>query len=453
MLFISLISLGIAQSAIADQPSDELLISKVDAIVTKKLQEPGGVGLSIAIARGSNIILAKGYGLAEVEHDAKADAETIFRIGSVTKQFTAAAIMRLVEQGKLTLDDDMTTYLPDYPTQGHTVTIRHLLTHTSGIKSYTSVEDFWKFGQARELTHDELLAYVKDVEFDFAPGEKFLYNNTGYYLLGMIIEKVAGVPYCQYLQDEFFTPLGLTRTRCGSNTDIIHNRAQGYEFNADVLSNDAPIGMNNPGAAGILISTAHDLIVWDQALMNGKVVSEDSLKQMTTPYTLSDGTDTGYGFGLGMRDLEGHRRIGHGGGINGFNSLLGYFPDDDLYVAVISNSQGVSAPEIARAITMAALGIENTFADLAPSPDDIERFSGMYVLGSTGLEAKIFEKGGFLFMQATDQSAIKLLYQGQGEFRASFDPAVKIIFDPDGGRDFVLHQGGKEIKGKRQPDE
>lgn len=203
----------------------------------------------------------------------------------------------------------------------------------------------------------------------------------------------------------------------------------------------------------MLISTARDLVAWNMALMSGKVVSKESLKLMITPYTLNDGEDTGYGFGISPGDLEGHTRIGHGGGINGFNSMLGYFPDDDLYVAVISNSNGVRSGQLARAIEMAALGIEETIADIAPSASDIARFSGTYVLEQVNLNAKIFEKDGFLYLQATGQPATKLLYQGKGEFRASFDTSVKIVFDPKSNRNLVLHQGGMKVKGIRKADE
>lgn len=171
-------------------PSDAQLVSDVEALVARRLQESRAVGLSIAIARGAELVLAGGYGRAELEFDVAADTDTSFRIGSVTKPFTAAAIMRLVEQGKLALDDDMSDYLPDFPTQGHTVSIRHLLTHTSGIESFTSVAEFWRTGAARELSADELLGYVEGVNFEFEPGEQYEYSNTGYYLLGRIIEEV-----------------------------------------------------------------------------------------------------------------------------------------------------------------------------------------------------------------------------------------------------------------------
>jgi len=445
-----------ASSARPDIPTDAELIASVDAIVSKALSNPGAVGLSIAIARDGKVILAKGYGMAELEHQIPATATTMFRIGSVTKQYTAAAIMRLAEQGKLSLDNELGTYFPDYPTQGHTVTVRHLLNHTSGIKSYTQIEEIMQKHIAYDMSVDELLSWVKDIPFDFAPGEQYAYNNTAYYMLGSIIEQASGTPYCQYLQDEFFTPMGLLHTRCDSNADIIPGRAQGYGMRDGELVNDRLIGMDNPGAAGMLIASAADLVRWNMALMNGEVVSAESLKLMTTPTILPDGTNTNYGFGLMMNDLEGHRRISHGGGIFGFNSTLVHYPDDDLYVAVIANG-GSSAGRLGEEISRAALDIELNIADLTPSADEIARFTGHYVIQNIELAARIFEKDGFVYLQATDQPAIRLLYQGRGEFRASFDPNVKVVFDaestePKADR-FILFQGGAQLPGIRQADD
>ena len=446
---------GLASTAIAAPPTDKQLVEEVDALVSKTLQEPGGVGLSIAIARGGKIILARGYGLAEVEHDVSANAETTFRIGSLTKQFTAAALMRLIEQDKISLDDELSAYLPDFPTQSHTVTIRHLLTHTSGIKSYTGVDEFWQTGATRELSPEELLAYVKDKKFDFEPGSKFLYNNTAYYMLGPIIESVSGMSYCEFLQSEFFGPLGLDRTRCDSNTELIANRAQGYRLVEEQLANDGLMGMANPGAAGMLLSSAQDLVKWSMALMNHKVVSADSLTLMTTPTVLPDGESTGYGFGLMMGDLDGHCRISHGGGIFGFNSSLAYFPDDDLYVAVISNSESASSSRLGNDIVRAALGIKDEVADLLVSPEIMRQFSGTYILEQFQLEAQIFEKDGQLFLQATGQPELRLLYQGKGEFRAQIDTSIKVVFEMRGDSDrsptFTLHQSGMKVKANRKP--
>jgi CubicO group peptidase (beta-lactamase class C family) len=314
-------------------------------------------GLSIAVARGDEVILSKGYGKADLEHGVVANEATVFRIASVTKQFTAAAIMRLVEQGKLALDDDFTKYI-DYPTQGRTVTIRHLLTHTSGIRSYTDVPGFFETGTTRDLPPAAVLDPVRKLPFDFEPGTKWAYSNTNYHLLGMIIEKVSGVPYAKHMQDEFFTPLHLTRTRYDVRADVIPGRAPGYDVINGAPANASYLSMTIPFSAGGLLSTAGDLVQWQLDLIGGKVVSPESYLQMTTPAKLSDGSTTRHGFGLFLSDVDGHPNFMHEGAGPGFNSILVYFTNEKLSIAVLSNSPAASAGLLAAEIAREAFGIK-----------------------------------------------------------------------------------------------
>jgi CubicO group peptidase (beta-lactamase class C family) len=351
MAFPTLLLLVLAQAGPA-RPADA---ASADAVVQKFLGQPGVVGLSVAVGRGKEVVLARGYGLAELEFSVPADAETMFRIGSVTKQFTAAAVLRLQEQEKLAIDEPLTTYLPDYPTHGAEITLRHLLTHTSGIPNYTNLGPEWERIVSRELSHEEMLALWKDLPLEFAPGERWNYSNSAYYLLGVVIERVAGQPYGDFLQAEFFEPLALERTRYDSNAEVIPNRAQGYGFGEGKPWNDRLIGMSQPGAAGALISSAQDLVRWEIALVSGQVVSPEFFEEMTLPYMLLDGKETSYGFGLALEPVAGQPCLSHGGGIFGFNSWLGYFPGAELTVAVISNSEGVSAQAIALELAKALL--------------------------------------------------------------------------------------------------
>jgi CubicO group peptidase (beta-lactamase class C family) len=451
---------GASQVALTTAPVDDAALrAAVDSIVERTLNKPGAVGFSVAVARGDKVIISKGYGLADVELNVPADANTIFRIGSVTKQFTAAMIMRMVEQGKISLDDDLAKYVPEFPMQGHKVTIRQLLNHTSGIPSYTDLGEEWEKVRPLELTHEQMIALVKDKPFDFEPGEKWKYNNTGYYLLGMIIEKVSGQTYAECMMAGFFKPLGLKHTRYDVTAEIVKGRAQGYSVEKGVLENDAPLGMSQPFAAGSLISTAEDLIRWQMALNagDGQVVSSDSYKQMTTPTILPSGRNTEYGFGLGIDEWEGHKRISHGGGINGFTSSLSYLPDDRLHVAVISNCEVFNPELLVRSITRAALGIpEQEVKDLTLTADEIKPILGRFVLEKINLPIEFSEQDGKVIAQAKGQRQTALLYQGNGEFRAGFDNDVKMIFDlsPDGSpaKSFTLYQGGAELKASRSQD-
>ena len=334
-----------------DSPTQDLP-ALLDATVEEAIQDPAFVGLSVAVALDDELLFAKGYGLAEAEHDVPVNTETIFRIGSITKQFTAAAVCQLVETFDVDLDEDMNVYVPDFPTLGHTVTVRHLLTHTSGIPSYTSLGEEWSRTVPLELSHDELLGFVKDRPFDFAPGSAFLYNNTGYYLLGVLLENVTETEYGALMQERFFGPLGMDRPLYASNARLIRNRAQGYRFLDGELSNDRPIGLSQPGAAGALASTASDLVRWEIALRTGKVVEPATFEEMTLPFLLESAEEAPYGFGLFLGERGGVPSVYHGGGINGFNTMLAHYPEQGLTIATLSNSESFDASQVE--LTLAA---------------------------------------------------------------------------------------------------
>lgn len=451
LIRLALIAHFAAPVASAQPPSDSELALKVDAIVAKALADPGAVGLSVAVGRDGKVVLAKGYGMADVELSVPVNPESIFRIGSVTKQFTAAAVMRLVEAGKISLDATVQTYVPDFPVKEWPVTVRHLLNHTSGIWSYTEDEKFMERESSLELTPTELIEMFKDRPLEFEPGTRFKYSNSGYYLLGAVVEGASGKPYARYVQEELFGPLGLSGTRYESNTEIIPGRAQGYTLKDGRLANDRAIGADVPGAAGSLLSTAIDLVRWEAALSGGTAVKPESYAQMTTSAVLADGSATRYGFGLRIDDWEERRRISHGGGIFGFTSMLVTLPDDGLTVAVLSNSNAMNTGKVADAVARVALG-QAAFEpkDLALSPADIARFSGEFAFEGIPLEIRFFERDGQMWAQATGQKEARLLYQGEGEFRASFDAAVKFVFTEGSADSFMLHQGGGTVPAKRK---
>jgi CubicO group peptidase (beta-lactamase class C family) len=424
--------------------SGTALTSKIDSLVESVLEAGSVAAMSIGVRRGDDVLITKGYGLADIENDVPAGAETVYRIGSITKQFTAAAVMQLVESGAIELDDPMTEYLPDYPMQGHVVTIRHLLGHTSGIKSYTGLAE-WQPTMRMDLTDDELVALFSDEPFDFAPGERYLYNNSGFYLLGMIVAAASGESYRDYLRAHIFEPLGLGGSSYCDEQPIIANRAEGYELVRGELLNDQPLSMNHPGAAGALCSTVEDLLVWTSALREGRVVSAASYDLMTTPGTLNSGAATSYGFGLGLGQLVGHASVSHGGGINGFNTMLAHYPASDLDVVVLTNTAGPFADRTAETIAKWALGIAvATVADEPVTPREIAAYVGVYQL-APGFELTVFEQNGQLWTQATGQGAARLRSQGDGRFVPTFDDDVRVEFVMEGGRatTLVLFQGAR----------
>ncbi len=420
------------------------LVSRIDQLAEATLAGGGVAAVSIGVKRGDDLLLAKGYGLADIENDVPATAETVYRIGSITKQFTAASVMQLVEAGEIGLDDPMTKYLPDYPMQGFEVTIRHLLTHTSGIKSYTGLAE-WRPTMKLDLTDAELIAFIEDEPFDFEPGERFLYNNSGFYLLGMIIGEASGETYREYLNAHLFGPLDLAGSSYCDERPIIRGRAEGYQFVNGELFNDDYLSMNQPGAAGALCSTIPDLLSWTSALRTGGVVSAASYQQMTTPGTLNNGSATSYAFGLQVGELQGHPRVSHGGGINGFNTQLAHYPEADPDVVVLSNTPGSHVGRIAESIAKWALEIEvPEVLDEPISAEEIATYEGVYEL-RPGFEITVSSTGGQLFAQATGQGQFGLRSQGDHTFIASFDDDVRVVFVVEGGRatTLVLYQGGR----------
>jgi len=439
-----LVALVLGATDLAAQAAPrQRLTAQIDSMAAAALAAWPAVGLSIAVLRGRDTIVLKGYGRADLENDLPATARTVYRIGSITKQFTAAAVMQLVEQGKISLDDTIQKFLPAYHTQGHHVTIRQLLTHTSGIKSYTSLGPEWTSRMRLDLPPDSLTAMFQAKPFDFEPGTRFLYNNSGYYLLGLIIERASGASYAGYLQQHLFGPLGLDATRYCDERPLIAHRARGYERDSARFVNASPLSMTQPFAAGALCSTVGDLVTWSRSLDAHRPVSAASYAAMTTPATLADGSRTGYGFGLAIGELSGHPRIGHGGGINGFLSQLDNYPADTLTIAVLANSESAHPDRLAEDIARLVLGIARPVVrDLPVGSGEIARFAGTYTLGP--LQIRVFESSGKLMAQATGQPPFGLRWQGDSSFVAAFDDNVKVVFGASMPRatSFVLFQGG-----------
>ena len=441
---------GALAATTAGAQDTRALVRYVDSVATAAVAEHRTAGVSIAVVRSGRPVLAKGYGFADLENDVPATPETVYRIGSITKQFTSAAIMRLVEQGKLSLDDTLQKFLPSVPSQGNRVTVRHLLNHTSGIRSYTSLGPKWQRVMRLDLAPDSMVALFAGEPFDFAPGSAYRYNNSGYFLLGVIIERLSGKPYGQHLQDEFFTPLGLRNTVYCDQAPLIKRRAQGYTPRpGGQFVNAEPLSMTQPYAAGSLCSTVTDLATWALALSSGKVVSPASYALMTTPGTLNDGKPITYGFGLGTGVLGGHRQVSHNGGINGFVSELHHYPDDSLVTVVLTNTGSLTAVELERLVARRALGIR----DLPATPIDaaaLQRLVGEYVLGST--RVRMVVESGRLRAQPDGAAAFGLKHVGGGRFVRDDNDDVQFEFAAGTpAPSFVRRQGGNVATATRVP--
>jgi CubicO group peptidase (beta-lactamase class C family) len=319
------------------------IAAAVDSIVTDALKDGRAAGMSVAVVRGRDTVVMKGYGFADLEFDVATPPRAVYEIGSITKQFTAAAVLLLQEQGKLSLEDELTKYLPNYPAQGKRITLRRLLDHTSGIKGYTEMPEFGAL-MMRKLPRDSLVAMFAARPFDFEPGEAQIYNNSAFFLLGLVIEKASGQTYEEFVSKNLFERAGMRDSRYCSERAVIKNRANGYDASPNGLLRAAYLDHTWPYAAGSLCSSVQDLIAWNRALHGGKILSVASYREFIAPGTLNDGTRLRYAKGISVDSVLGRRALHHGGGINGFLSDLKYFPDDSLHIAVLINTAGPVAP-------------------------------------------------------------------------------------------------------------
>ena len=319
---------------------------KVDAYVLGELHRQKIPGLSVGVYRDGKIVKAKGYGLENVELNAPATAKTIYESGSMGKQFTATTVMMLVEQGKLSLDDKIKKYFPDAPATWDSITVRNLLSHTSGIKNYTTKGMDYR----KDYTEDDLVKMAESAPLDFAPGTDWSYSNTGYVLLGILIHKVSGEFYGDFLQEHIFKPLGMSATRIISESDIIPNRAAGYDLVKGEWKNQDWVSPSlNTTADGSLYFTVLDLAKWDAALYTEKLLKRADLEQMWTIAKLNDGKPNkgNYGFGWEINKMNGHTLIEHGGAWQGFTTMICRYVDDKLTVVVLTNLDSAhSNPEI-----------------------------------------------------------------------------------------------------------
>ena len=343
---------GAAVVAAAATAQDADISKRVDDYVSAEMRAEKIPGVALGVARDGQNVKARGYGLANVELDVPVKPETLFQTGSVGKQFTATAVMMLVEEGKVGLDDKISKYLAGTPAAWKDITVRNLLTHTSGIADYTSdkLEEKGEpfINMRQDYTEEELYQKLITLPLDFPPGSKWSYSNSGYLLLGVLVHRVTGEFYGDFLQERIFRPLGMASTRIISEADIIPNRAAGYQLvNGELKNQDWVAPMLNTTADGALYTNVVDMEKWDAALYTEKLVKKSSLEQMWTPVTLTDGKTYPYGFGWDVTSVNGHRLIEHEGGWQGFATQISRYVDDKLTVIVLTNLDSAEPDKIA----------------------------------------------------------------------------------------------------------
>lgn len=402
---------------------------------------------SILVAKDGVPLLRQGYAMADREWDIANTPDTKFRLGSITKQFTAAAILLLAQDGKLSVDDPVSKFYPDAPAAWSRVTIKNLLTHTSGIPSYTSIPGFFDKAAKSGMTPAEIVKLTEDRPLEFEPGSKFNYDNTGYVLLGVVIEKASGQTYTDFLRTRIFTPLGMKDTGYDVSQTVLRHRAKGYGLGpGGELVNADYLDMSVPYAAGALYSTVDDLSIWDRAIVESKLLQPASWQEAFTDH------GHGYGYGWFLDKLNQHRRIQHGGGIHGFSAAFQRYPDDGLAVVVLGNSMSAQSERIAKQLA------ELCFSEYKP-PNivsvplaQLDRFVGRYAL-SPETPITVWRVGSRMFTQVKGQPPVEIFAKAHNTFFAGVVDA-EFIFLPDGSgpaATMTLKQWGNETKAPRIP--
>lgn len=414
-LFFSFISVN-AQS----------LEAELDKVAAEYFQsnEPGGV---ISIYKNGTEMYKKAFGLADLENQVTMKTNMVFEIGSITKQFTTVAILQLMEQGKLQLNDPIGKYLKDYPTQGKPITVHQVLTHTSGIPNYTNMPE-WANVWRKDLSPNETLNLFKDNPLDFEPGTKFNYSNSGYVVLGVLIEKVSGMPYAEYVEQFLFKPAGMNHTQFGSRNKIISNRVQGYQ-KGDTYVNAEYLSFSQPYAAGALMSTAADLQLWNKAIRKGILLKKESLALATTNYKDSGQQSINYGYGFQTNSLYSSPTWEHGGGIFGFVSYAQYFPVEDLNIVVLTNCDSYNPEAISTKLATILLNKKNiAYPTIYVESETTSRYVGDYTFDDF-VTRSITLEGSTLFSQIAGGTKIKLIPISENEFAYDGIIDARIRFD------------------------
>lgn len=403
---------------------------------------------TVLVATGSEVLLRQGFGLADREWGVAHVPESKFRLGSLTKQFTATAILQLMEAGQLALDDKIAKHYRDAPAAWRDVSLMHLLTHTSGIPSYTSIPGFFDVAARLERTPQEIIALTSDTPLLFPPGAQFKYNNGGYVILGHIIEVLSGMSYEDYVAENILTPLGLLDTGYDHDETIIPFRAQGYRLENGSFKNAAFLAMSLPHAAGAIYSTADDLFIWLKALSAAKPISASSVALMIRDH------GHGYGFGFAIQSQFSRPHFVHAGGINGFSVVLSHYPDTDLTIIVLANIQGAPVQKIARDLAALYFGVKDAADEISLDPALLADYVGLYRLGETKI-LRVTQDGARLFVEWAGQKRQEAIAQDDHHFRAKLADWT-LGFEADGvapASRAILKQNGRIWSGPRIEDD
>ncbi|WP_378175002.1 serine hydrolase [Aquimarina sp. SS2-1] len=426
------------------------LEQEIDDIVTSmyNTEEPG---ISILVAKDGKPLYRKAFGKASLELDVPLKPENVFEIGSITKQFTAVAILMLEEQGKLRVEDEITKYIPDYPTNGKKITIHHLLNHTSGIKSYTGMDSFITLART-DMTPEELIDVFKNEPMDFDPGEEFRYNNSGYILLGYIIEVITGDTYENFIEKNIFKKIGMNASYYGSMSEIIKNRALGYKQDGDDYLNADYLSLTLPYAAGSLMSTVDDLLKWQNAISANSFIKRTSLEKAINGSKLNNGEEINYGYGWGKVDIQGAKGYAHSGGIFGYTTNGIFLEDENVYVIGLTNCSCKNVGEITKKVAATVIGkpIPDKKDAIALSIDEAKKWVGAYEFKDNVIR-HVMLKDGKLFSLREDESSREFQIYPMKDGSYIFDDGTisyNFSMSDDGKRQTIFKTADESFVGK-----
>lgn len=399
LLSLFVLAFVIQASSFGQNKQDKKLIANLDELIANKLPSiaPGCV---VLVAKNGNVIYKKAFGLADTASQIPMQVDDVFRIGSITKQFTAIAILQLVEQEKISLQDSIQKYIPDYPAKGYTITIENLLTQTSGIKDYMAISNPTE--ERTNYTPKEGVNYFKNEPLEYKPGSQFRYSNSNYYLLGYILETVTGKSYADYLQQNIFNKAGLHSTYYIDTAKNILNVPQGYSRFDGKLEKATLQNATTIYAAGGIMSNADDLFKWHKALYNNQLINKQLLTKAVTPYEFADGTYSEYGYGWFIKNLNDSKTIEHSGSTDGFQTDEIYLPDEDVYVVTLFNcfEQDMDWTVLSNDIARVAIG-KPLNSDIQLSEETLKQYVGTYVFNVDHTLVVTLENGK-LFIEDTN---------------------------------------------------
>jgi D-alanyl-D-alanine carboxypeptidase len=449
---------GSAASLAAQSLDHTRLTTSLDSLAAKQRDSGRPPGLTLLVAQGPEPVFAKGYGYADLDHDVPATTRTVYSVASITKQFVTAAVLRLAEEGRLRLDDELATYIPEFRAQARGVTLRHLANHTSGVPRATAAagRNAARIDQSREDVLAALIEQYTQGALNFTPGEAWAYRDVNSMLLAFVVEKVAGQSIWSYFHEQFFAPLGMTQTGPCDPAAVTKHRATGYVVSGGAEAGIAVAPLVNPdegvGATG-LCSTAPDLLRWQRGLVEGRVISAESFARMTTPEQLDTGVRLDYGYGVVPVEIEGEPLVFHTGGITGYTAYLAYLPARDVTVVVLANSN-TDIFTLGPAVVRAALGLpQPRHVELAPG--ELDRYVGTYEAGR--LRVVVRASGEEMTAAVTGSDSVRFLFaprllkQAEHVFAVGWEPSSTLTFLPgeQNARGVVLRYGERTVELQR----